>query len=64
MPNGNPIARNPLLGKGGEHRRSRSGERQRHRFAVVNALDEWEQDMLAEQKLVSDARLAGKRGQV
>lgn len=37
----NPVARSPLLRKGGPHQTSRSGERQQQRHAVQDAWDEW-----------------------
>lgn len=64
MPNGNPIARNPLLGKCGEHRRSRSGERQRNRVAVESALEDWEAEALAELELVFSLSAPNDRGQI
>jgi hypothetical protein len=35
---GNPVARSPLLRKGGVHQRSRSGERQRDKRALAKKL--------------------------
>lgn len=37
----NPVARSPLLRKGGPHQRSRSGERQQTHQALEAELDEW-----------------------
>ncbi len=45
MPTGNPISRNPLLHKGGAHRRCRSGERQRDRQQLKAAMDQWDGDI-------------------
>lgn len=41
MPNGNPIARNPLLRKGGAHQHSRSTDRRQVREALNHAVEEW-----------------------
>ena len=41
---GNPIARNPLLRKGGAHQRGRSGERQIYGGILRSAVDEWFRD--------------------
>ncbi len=38
---GNPVAKSPLLRKGGAHERSAGGKRQRNRQAIRDALDEW-----------------------
>lgn len=35
----NPVARSPLLKKGGVHQRSRSGERQQHRKTLKKAIE-------------------------
>lgn len=35
----NPVARSPLLKKGGVHQRARSGERQQHRKALQKAIE-------------------------
>jgi len=40
----NPVARSPLMKKGGVHEKSRSAERQREKDAVQSELDEWEED--------------------
>jgi len=37
----NPVARSPLLRKGGPHQRSRSGERRQLRQALDAELDAW-----------------------
>jgi hypothetical protein len=37
----NPVARSPLLRKGGPHQRSRSGERHQMHQALEAELDEW-----------------------
>ena len=36
----NPVARSPLLRKGGPHQRSRSGERQQQHHLLQSELDE------------------------
>lgn len=38
---GNPLARSPLMRKGGVHRKARSGQRQNERDELDAALDEW-----------------------
>jgi hypothetical protein len=38
---GNPVARSPLLRKGGVHERSASGKRQRAKLSTYDALEEW-----------------------
>lgn len=38
---GNPVARSPLLRKGGVHERSVSGQRARARLSTLSALEEW-----------------------
>jgi len=38
---GNPVARSPLLRKGGPHQRSRSGERQSERDELAAELEQW-----------------------
>lgn len=38
---GNPVAKSPLLRKGGAHQRTRSGERQRQRADLETALEQW-----------------------
>lgn len=42
--NGNPVARSPLLRKGGAHQRERSGERQQSQQQLDSLLDEWYED--------------------
>ncbi len=37
----NPIARSPLLRKGGPHIRSKTGQRVRSRLSTYSAFDEW-----------------------
>lgn len=37
----NPVARSPLLRKGGPHQRSRSSERREQRLELEAALDSW-----------------------
>lgn len=37
----NPIARSPLLRKGGVHIRSKSGQRMRNKLSTRSALNEW-----------------------
>jgi hypothetical protein len=41
---GNPVARSPLLRKGGAHQRTRSGERQRQRADLEAALGQWREE--------------------
>ena len=41
---GNPVARSPLMRKGGPHRRGRSGERRIQREEVAAALEQWYRD--------------------
>jgi hypothetical protein len=38
---GNPVARSPLLRKGGVHESSASGKRQRVRLSTQDAIGEW-----------------------
>lgn len=38
---GNPVARSPLMRKGGAHRQSASGERVRARLSTRAALEDW-----------------------
>jgi len=40
----NPIARAPILRKGGPHTRARSGERTRARLDLEDALGEWAEE--------------------
>lgn len=40
----NPVARSPLLGKGGVHERSTSGKRQQAKRALARALEDLERD--------------------
>jgi hypothetical protein len=41
---GNPVARSPLLRKGGVHRRSPSAERRRQRQALEAEVEKWRRD--------------------
>lgn len=41
---GNPVARSPLLRKGGAHQRARSGERQRQRADLGTAMEQWREE--------------------
>jgi len=41
---GNPVARSPLLRKGGAHQRTRSGERQRQTSDLEAALGQWREE--------------------
>jgi hypothetical protein len=41
---GNPVARSPLLRKGGVHQRSRSGERRLQRQALVEEVEKWQKE--------------------
>ncbi len=43
--NGNPVARSPLLRKGGVHQRGRSGERQQAQHLLGDLLDEWHEEL-------------------
>jgi hypothetical protein len=38
---GNPVARSPLMRKGGPHERSSSVQRQQSRLALYDELEEW-----------------------
>jgi hypothetical protein len=38
---GNPVARSPLLRKGGVHKKNTSGKRQRARLSTSDAIEEW-----------------------
>lgn len=38
----NPIAQNPLLGKGGAHRKTRKARRRAHREALRDLVDQWQ----------------------
>lgn len=40
----NPVARSPLMKKGGVHEKSRTAKRQREKDAVQSELDEWEEE--------------------
>jgi hypothetical protein len=42
---GNPVARSPLLRKGGAHQRARSGERQLQRADLEAALGQWREEL-------------------
>ena len=44
----NPVARSPLLRKGGVHQRSRTGERQESRVALSHGLAVWQEDLAFE----------------
>lgn len=47
----NPVARSPLMKKGGVHQKSRSGQRQQERDVVQSELDEWaDEDDIRETK--------------
>jgi hypothetical protein len=46
---GNPVARSPLLRKGGPHERSASGQRARQRLSTGDAIEEWLAEREAEQ---------------
>ncbi|MGB3620262.1 MAG: hypothetical protein WBA20_02855 [Ketobacter sp.] len=37
----NPVARSPLLGKGGVHTKSKTGQRVRARLNTQSAIDDW-----------------------
>jgi len=37
----NPVARSPLLRKGGAHVKSKTGQRVRSRLSMEDAIDEW-----------------------
>ena len=41
----NPIARSPLLRKGGAHVKSKTGQRVRARLTTQNAIDEWQEEL-------------------
>ncbi|MCG6863140.1 MAG: hypothetical protein LJE70_17980 [Chromatiaceae bacterium] len=55
---GNPVARSPLLRKGGAHQRARSGERQRQRADLEAALEQWQ----GEEKIVFDSGVSERLG--
>lgn len=40
----NPVARSPLMKKGGVHQKSRTAERQQEKDAVQSEVDEWEEE--------------------
>lgn len=37
----NPVARSPILRKGGPHTKSKTGQRVKARLSTTDALDEW-----------------------
>ena len=45
----NPIARSPLLRKGGVHKKSKTGQRVRARLTTRDAMDEWQEENQEEQ---------------
>ena len=46
----NPIARSPLLRKGGAHVKSKTGQRVRARLTTQDAIDEWREETETQQK--------------
>lgn len=40
----NPVARSPIMKKGGVHEKSRTSERQQEKDVVQHELDEWEEE--------------------
>lgn len=47
IPVRDPVARSPLLRKGGVHAQSKTGQRVRARLSTHSAIDEWHEDMQA-----------------
>jgi len=41
----NPVARSPLLHKGGVHVQSKTGQRARQRMNISSAIDEWQDEI-------------------
>jgi len=48
IPIRNPVARSPLLRKGGAHVKSKTGQRVRARLTTYDAYNEWEGEELEE----------------
>ena len=55
----NPVARSPLLRKGGPHRRSKTGQRVHHRISARMLANEWlnEQDDVQEECAIGEQQL-------
>ena len=47
----NPVARSPLLRKGGVHEIAKSGDRQSNRISLSIALEDWEDDLAFEREM-------------
>jgi len=47
----NPVARSPLLRKGGAHQESKTNERRNARQALENQLEDWRDDLEFERAL-------------
>ena len=45
IPVRNPVARSPLLRKGGPHVKSKTGQRVRSRLSTYSAIDEWREEL-------------------
>jgi len=45
IPVRNPVARSPLLHKGGAHIQSKTGQRVRSRLSTQSAIDDWYDDI-------------------
>lgn len=54
----NPVARSPLLKRGGAHRTSKTSARRQHRQALESQLDDWRDDIEFERSLKDDDRSA------
>jgi len=51
----NPVARSPLLQKGGVHEESKTAKRQQNRQALNAQLDDWREEVEFERSLRSDS---------
>lgn len=48
--NRNPVARSPLMRKGGAHAQSKSGQRSRQRLSTLSGIDDWLDELDTSQK--------------
>lgn len=52
----NPVARSPLLRKGGAHEKSKTSQRRQQRAAIQTQLEDWREDLEFERSLRSDSQ--------
>lgn len=53
----NPVARSPLLRKGGVHSQTTTGQRVRNRLQTQSAIDEWLEDI--EDEAITQTKVKG-----